>query len=155
MKKIILVALLGVLTFSCQNENIIYSKNKELSPKLEWIKSDKIEFIVPITEANLTCKMNLNFRYATGYGYPNVLVKVIETSPSGVVTVFDYDLKLVDENGEYIGEPGLDIWDSHHTVESKKEFSETGDYKYVIEQTTPVDPLNHAMEIGIELEKIK
>ena len=153
MIKSIVVVLVSILVISCQNENIIYSENQELSPEVEWIKSDIKEFVVPITEVDLTCKMFLNFRFITGYAYPNVLVKVTETSPSGKIEVFEYDLKVIDENGEYIGDPGLDIWDSQHLVETVKSYTEVGNYTYILEQNTPVDPLNHVMEIGIVLEK--
>jgi len=80
-------------------------------------------------------------------------VKVTETSPSGKEIVKEYELKVRESNGDYIGEAGYDIWDSEHLVEPNKKYKETGTYTYVIEQNTPVDPLNFAMEIGVILDK--
>ena len=60
-----------------------------------------------------------------------------------------------ESNGDYIGEAGYDIWDSEHLVDPNKHYEEVGDYTYVIEQNTPVDPLNYAMEIGVILDKVK
>ena len=103
----------------------------------------------------MTYKMSLSFRYATGYGYPSAMVKVTERSPSGLETINDYDLQLINKQGEYIGEAGLDIWDSEHMVEANKKYEEAGEYTYTIEQNTPVDPLPYAMEVGLILDELK
>lgn len=155
MKKIIALAVLSIVFISCQPEGRIYEKHQDLSPKVEWLKKDSREFNVPIEDNAIPYKMSLSFRYATGYPYPIAKVKVTETSPSGKVTVQEYDLKVREENGDYIGEAGMDIWDSEHVVESNKNYEETGNYTYVIEHNMPNDPLNYAMEIGLILDKAK
>ena len=99
--------------------------------------------------------MSLSFRYAEGYQYQYAKVKVTETSPSGKKTGKEYDLKVRKDNGDYIGDAGLDIWDSDHLIESGKKYPEAGTYTYVIEHNMPVDPLPYAMEIGIILDEAK
>ncbi len=159
MKKIMLtglaLGLASVVLTSCEPEGRVYSEHKELSPKVEWLRSDTREFKVPITDNRITYDLGLTFRYASGYSFPSCMVKVTEVSPSGVEVVNEYDLELVDDNGDYIGEAGLDIWDSEHTVVSNKKYAELGEYTYVIEQNTPVDPLPYSMEVGIVLDKSK
>jgi gliding motility-associated lipoprotein GldH len=155
MKKVLAILTLALTITGCQPEGRVYSEHQELSPKIEWLKSDIKTFKVPITDVNMIYNMSLSFRYATGYAYPSVMVKVTEKSPSGIEIITDYDLQLVNEQGEYIGEAGLDIWDSEHLVESNKKYDETGDYTYTIEQNTPVDPLPYSMEIGIILDEVK
>jgi hypothetical protein len=80
-------------------------------------------------------------------------VKVTETSPNGKETIYDYELKVRNDKGNYIGKAGYDIWDSKLLVDPNKKFPETGTYSYLIEQNTPIDPLNFEMEIGIILDK--
>lgn len=155
MKAIVLGIIASILFTACQSENRVFSENQELSPGVEWYKKDKRTFRVPIEDGTIDYSMSLMFRFAEGYPYPNVLVKVTEISPSGKEVVFHYDLKVRDENNNYIGEAALDIWDSEHLVESKKEFKEAGTYTYIIEQDTPIDPLPNAMEIGLLLDKKK
>jgi len=130
-------------------------EHQKLSPKVEWLKKDKRTFKIPIKDTNQVYDLSLSFRYANGYQYPTANVKVTETSPSGKKTVKKYKLKVREANGDYIGEAGYDIWDSEHLVEPNKKFTEIGTYTYVIEQNTPVDPLNFAMEIGVILDKAK
>jgi gliding motility-associated lipoprotein GldH len=153
MKKLLSIIAIGTLLVACQPEGRIYNEHQELSPEVEWLKKDIRTFKVPITDNDIAYKMSLSFRFATGYQYQTANVKVTEISPSGKETVNEYELKVREANGEYIGDPGLDIWDSEHLVEANKKYEETGNYTYVIEQNTPVDPLNFAMEIGVILDK--
>ena len=152
MKKILPIVI--TLAFiACQPEGRVYTKHKELSPNVEWLKKDSRKFEVPIENKEQAYNLSLTFRYATGYQFEVAKVKVTETSPSGEQTVNEYDLKIRDKNGEYLGEPGYDIWDSEHPVETNKTYTETGTYTYEIEHNMPVDPLNFAMEIGVVLDK--
>lgn len=153
MKKILITVTVAMSLMACEPEGRIYNEHKELSPEVEWLKKDVREFKVPITDNSQPYKMSLSFRYATGYPYQTANVKVTEISPSGKESIKEYELKVREANGDYIGEPGFDIWDSEHLVEPHKTFEETGTYTYVMEQNTPVDPLNFAMEIGLILDK--
>ena len=155
MNKLIAVLIVSLGFISCQPEGRVFSENKELSPQLEWLKKDAIEFKVPIDDVSSAYDMSLTFRFATGFQYKTAKVKVTETSPAGVEVVNEYELTVLGSNGEYIGEVSLDIWDSEHQVESTKKYSEKGTYTYKIEQNMPVDPLNYAMEIGLILDKAK
>ena len=155
MKKILVALAITTSLIACQPEDRIYIEHQDLSPEVEWLKKDVRTFKVPVTEISQAYDMSLSFRYANGYQYQTANVKVTETSPSGKESVKEYDLKVREANGDYIGEPGYDIWDSEHVVEVNKKYEEAGSYTYVIEQNTPVDPLNFAMEIGVILDKAK
>ena len=153
MRKLLTILAVTASLLACQPENRIYIEHQELSPEIEWLKKDVREFKVPIEDNSIAYNMSLSFRYASGYQYQTANVKVTETSPSGKEIVKEYELKVRESNGDYIGEVGYDIWDSEHLVEPNKKYKETGTYTYVIEQNTPVDPLNFAMEIGVILDK--
>lgn len=155
MKNLLTILIIAITLSACQPEGRIYSENKDLSPEVEWIKKDKREFEVTIEDNNQAYKMSLMFRYATGYLYTTANVKVTEISPSGKTESKDYELRVRDEKGEYIGDPGMDIWDSEHLVETNKTYSEVGTYKYIIEHNMPFDTLVFAMEIGLALDKVK
>ena len=99
--------------------------------------------------------MSLSFRYANGYQFNVAKVRVTETSPSGIVSIRTYNLETRDESGAYLGEAGLDIFDSEHLVEPNKKYKEKGSFTYLIEQDMPDDPLHYAMEIGLIIDKAK
>lgn len=155
MRKLILILAVTTSLLGCQSENRVYNEHQELSPELEWLKKDVKEFNVPIEDISIAYIMSLSFRYAEGYQYQTAKVKVTETSPSGKVTIKSYALKVREANGDYIGEAGMDIWDSEHVIEPYIKYKKTGTYTYTIEQNTAVNPLNYAMEIGVILDKGK
>ena len=155
MKELISIFAIAISLTACQPEGRVYVKHQELSPDVEWLKKDVREFKVPIDDNTIPYNLSLSFRYANGYQYQVAKVKVTETSPSGKETVKEYDLKVRQDNGDYIGEAGYDIWDSEHLVEPNKRYDETGNYTYVIEHNMPNDPLNFAMEVGIILDKVE
>ena len=155
MKKLIALLILGTIFISCTPEGQIFNENQELSPEVEWLKKDSRKFKVPVDNNSPNYEMIIAFRYADGFPYKEAKIKVTETSPSGKEEVYEYDLKVRDDNGDYIGEGSLDIWDSEHVVEKSKKFEETGNYKYVIEHNMPQDPMVFAMEIGMIFNKAK
>jgi len=155
MIRFITILAIAICLISCQPPGRIYVDHQDLSPQLEWLRKDVREFDVPIEDINIAYNMSLSFRYVYGYQYQIVKVKVTETSPGGKKTVKEYDLKVREDNGDFIGEAGLDIWDSEHLIEPGKKYDETGSYTYVIEQIMPDDPLNFVMEIGVILDKVK
>lgn len=154
MKNIFIILLLLTGLSSCQPKDRVYVEYKELSPNVEWLKSDIIEFDIPIEEKNQVYKMSISFRYANGYRFRTINLKINETSPSGKTQSLNFSTEVRDSDGNYIGDPGYDIWDSEHLMIERKEFKETGIYSYTIEHTMPVDPLNYAMEIGMILDLV-
>lgn len=149
MKSIVSLAFVAIIFIGCQSKSRIYSENQELSPQMEWLKSDVKTFKVKIDDPKKSYKLSLAFRYAEGYSSKLLKVSVIEISPTKKEKVVKYDLKIINEKGEYIGEPGLDIWDSEHLVEQNKKYQENGVYTYKIEHQMPSDVVNMAMEIGL------
>lgn len=149
MKSIVSLASVAIIFIGCQSKSRIYSENQELSPQMEWLKSDVKTFKVKIDDPKKSYKLSLAFRYAEGYSSKLLKVSVIEISPTKKEKVVKYDLKIINEKGEYIGEPGLDIWDSEHLVEQNKKYQEKGVYTYKIEHQMPSDVVNMAMEIGL------
>lgn len=151
-----LLFILPLFLFSsCEPEGRVYTDHKELSPDIEWKKEDVRSFEVPINDNSVAYDLSLSFRFANGYQYEIAKVKVTEVSPGGATSEKEYDLIVRDENGEFIGEAGYDIWDSEHLIEPNKKFEETGTYSYTIEHMMPKDPLYFAMEIGVVLDKAK
>ena len=149
MKSIVSLAFVAIIFIGCQSKSRIYSENQELSPQMEWLKSDVKTFKVKIDDPKKSYKLSLAFRYAEGYSRKLLKVSVIEISPTKKEKVVKYDLKIINQKGEYIGEPGLDIWDSEHLVEQNKKYQEKGIYTYKIEHQMPSDVVNMAMEIGL------
>lgn len=155
MNRLLTILIIAIGLFACQPEGRIFIEHQELSPDLEWLKKDTREFKVPVNDNSLVYNMSLSFRYINGFEYSFVKVKITETSPSGIEGVKEYDLKVREENGDYIGELAYEIWDSEHMIEQNIKYKETGTYTYVIQHNMSEDPLKYAMEIGVILDKVQ
>lgn len=155
MKKFLIVFLLAITTSACMPDGRVYEDHQKLSPDYEWLKKDTRTFEVPITDISKTYNFSLSFRYANGFPFQEVNVRITETSPSGKKSITEHALKVRQDNGDYIGNPGYDIWDSEHLIIPNKKYTEKGTYHYKIEHIMPVDPLNFAMEIGVILDEVK
>lgn len=155
MKHLFSIVLLAVLLLGCTPEGRVYEKHKDLSPQVEWKKQDVREFKVPIEDAATNYNMAIAFRYAYGYQFDILKIAVTEVAPDGTENNKEYELTIRDENGDYIGEGALDIWDSEHPVEQNKKYPSAGEYTYRISHVMPQDPLNFAMEIGVIIDKVQ
>lgn len=155
MKKHLIALALLASCLACQPEGRVYVEHQSLSPDVEWLKKEVKTFEVPITTTNQVYNLSLSFRYATGYQFQTANVRVTEITPSGKKSIKEHALRIRENNGDYIGNPGYDIWDSEHLIESNKHYTEIGTYTYKIEHIMPTDPLNFAMEIGLILDKVK
>lgn len=153
MKKLLIIPI-AVALIGC-NENRTFVEHQELSPNLEW-KSDKVlTFEVPIEDNSVNYDQSITFRYASGFPYNNLLIRVEETSPSGSVSEAEYEIKVVNDDMTYIGEPGLDIWDLEQVVVPNRKFDETGTYTYRVEHIMQNDPVQLAMELGMAFDKVQ
>lgn len=153
--KYVQILLLFVLLQAC-NTNKIYEKHikvYESEHKVEWYKSNIKRFKIDIKDITTPYNFYLAFRYADGYPFTNVKVLLKEIQPDGSYEELSYELPLRDEQGNYIGSPGYDIWDSEHLIIPNKKYTQSGKYVYEITHDMPLNPLPLAMEIGIVLEK--
>ena len=153
MKKIITLSILLTVLCSCQSKNIVFEENQQLSPGLEWLTKDIKTFNFDLKDSKAKYKSYLLFRFTEGFQYKSIKVKVTQISPSNIEKSTIVNLKIINDKGEYIGEPALDIWDSEHLINENLTFLENGQYKFIIESLFPSKSLHSAMEIGLRIEK--
>lgn len=154
--KVNLLFLFIALFSSCGDSGVLYKKYEKIKD-LEWKKGDQKTFVIHIDDNRRPKEMVLTFRYATGYQFDKVFLKVTEINPQGERTIRDVDFLVRDEKGQFIGEKGFDIIDLEYVLASNKEFPTHGDYTYIIEHAMPqnIDPLHFVMEVGLILKEQK
>jgi gliding motility-associated lipoprotein GldH len=151
-----LFLFLGIALSSCQPKDALFTTNVSCSENLEWRKDQPITIQIPVNQNAYPLRFFINFRYATGYKYDKLMLRMTETTPEGVVTKKDIDIPVRDEQGEFIGDKGYDIIDLEYEVDSKKQFPMHGQYTYVFEQMMPgIDVLHYAMELGVTVKDRK
>ena len=149
MKRIIFITSLFLVLFSCGNDTQLYSRYKELSKGGVWDKSEEVFFKVNVKDPSKLYDLKIAFRHLVGFAYKDLNIKVTEVSPSKRESVSEYSLKIVDENGDYLGGEAMSIIDCENVVETKKSFSEKGTYIYKIEHLMDVSSIEYALELGL------
>jgi gliding motility-associated lipoprotein GldH len=139
----------------CSNKDLVFSDFQSFGEDYEWKKDDKKTFVIEISDNSRPLEFVLLFRYATGYMYDKMLVRITETDPRGNRVMRDMDVHVRDPENEFIGEKGYDIIDLEQVIDANKKYPEFGKYTYTIEHIMPVDPVNFAMGIGLELREQK
>jgi gliding motility-associated lipoprotein GldH len=153
MKKFSILAMLLFSFSACTPDGRVFSDNQVLSPEIEWHKADVKTFQVPLV-ADKKYNVAIAFRFANGFPFRSAMVNMEITSPSGETSSQACELVVRQENGDYIGEAGFDIWDSEHQVLTNHSVTETGNYTFKLSHAMAQDPLNFAMEIGLLVDEV-
>jgi gliding motility-associated lipoprotein GldH len=151
MRKIGFVIASFLILCSCSNEKVYFEKNIALDADYTWNQTNIVSFDIPIQENSHPHQLSLNFRYATGYRYDKLSIRITTITPEGVKVISDYDIPVRDSNGEFIGEKGYDIIDLNYVLDPAIQFPVHGDYRYTIEQRMPDATLDYVLEIGLKV----
>ena len=136
------------------NPNRIYNEHFETGEGLQWLKADKKTFNVNIEDASKKYNVYITFRYATGFAKTDAPVTLSQKTPSGELTSNNYALKIRDDKGDYIGEPGYDIWDSEHMILAEVNL-EAGTHQFVLEHNNGEGTLFPVLDVGLIVEKVE
>lgn len=154
--KWILSAMLFVFAIGIMgcNPNRIYNEHFETGESFQWFKKDKKTFAVNVENAAFKYNVYITFRYATGFAKNKAPVTLSLKTPSGEVISNDYDLNIRDDKGDYIGEPGYDIWDSEHLILSETTL-ESGMNEFLLEHNNGEGTLFPVLDVGLIVEKVE
>lgn len=146
--KLIIVILL--LT-SCDR---VYRKyDKESFPTYTWQNGQGVIFKPTIEDVTKSYEVVLGIRHVYGLKIRTLAINVLQVSPSGKESSKEYQLKLIDDQGEYISSCGGDLCDIEVVVESNVKFDEAGEYKYLVTHNMPIDRIPGIMEVGLIINK--
>lgn len=142
---------LATMLVSC-NPNQIYREFHELKG-FQWERGQVQTFDVAIEDAAKSYDVIFGYRYTMGFSDQAIRFKMDITGPSGFNQLQEYSVGIMDEKGDYIGEPSLDIWDIETKIIEGIKFPEAGQYSFSISHTMPSDEVYFTMEVGLLLEK--
>ncbi len=152
MKKIFFALIIALFLFSC-GKNKVYEKLIEMDDN-EWPMNKTLTFEVPVKDTSSFYTVYIPVRHIDNYPYDGLLVNVTINTPSGEERSKNYKLKLRDENGKFIGNPGGDIWDADVPIMVKTKFNSIGAYKFEIINRMPTTPTVCIMEVGLKVVKV-
>jgi gliding motility-associated lipoprotein GldH len=154
--KKLFVFLLVFASFITACETIdVFEKNITI-PNHEWSNSYKPEIEFEITDTTSLYNIYVVIRHTDAYRYKNIYMNIYTQVPGDTLLKQRLDLQLATDDKGWLGSGMDDIFE--HRIRITKEpqqLSKSGIYKFRLEQIMREEPLQHVMNVGIRVEKVK
>lgn len=147
--------LLVLIFLSTSCDRVYREYDKDSFPTYTWKSGQEVTFNPTIEDATKSYELVLGLRHVYGLKIRTLPINLLQISPSGKETSKEYQLTLIDDKGEYISSCGGDLCDIEVIVESNLKFEETGEYKYVVTHSMPIDRIPGIMEVGLIINTVE
>ncbi|MCD4729327.1 MAG: gliding motility lipoprotein GldH [Bacteroidales bacterium] len=145
--------LLVLLTFSfgCSNRKVFEEFKK--FDKVSWHRFNYLEFEVPVEDTDSEFDIYISLRHLPEFPHKQLPVNFTIYSPSGEMRTADHMLELNDDEGNSLSKCLGDFCDVSILVREDFKFSETGTFKFRIENKWKKVDLPGIMEVGLLIKK--
>jgi gliding motility-associated lipoprotein GldH len=135
----------------------VFEKNVAI-PNHAWSSQFKPEISFDIKDTTSLYDMYLVIRHTDAYRYKNIWVNIAMRSPGDSVgTSKSLELQLATDSKGWLG-TGMDDIFEHRiliTPAQRPQVLKTGTYRFRLSNIMREDPLEHVMNVGIRVEKVK
>ena len=152
LNKLYLILVLVVAITSCQTIDV-YEKTATFSSH-NWKSADKPSFTFEITDTASLYNIFFVFRHEDAYNYNNIWINMTVKSPADVVTA-RREFILGNNRQGWLGSGMDDIFEHRIAFNDKPAPLHAGKYTFTLQQDMREDPLEHVVNAGIRVEKVK
>lgn len=153
MKNLLLTLTTCFLITACTTVDV-FEKNITI-PGHEWNASFKPEIRFEITDTISVYNIFAVVRHSDAYRYKNIWVNIYTQSPGDTLKKQKLDLKLATDDKGWLGSGMDDIYEHRILITDQPLPLKAGDYRFLLENIMREDPLEHVMNVGIRVEKVK
>jgi gliding motility-associated lipoprotein GldH len=152
-RSLLLLAILGTGLSACSSLDV-FEKSTSFKNQ-QWPGNDKPSFSFHVSDTASLYNIYLVFRHTNAYSFNNIWLKLLRSGPDTSYTR-QVDLRLATNDHGWLGSGMDDIWEHRIKItETPVEFRKSGDYRFDIEQVMRQDPLQHVINVGLRVEKVK
>lgn len=131
----------------------LYEKTVPL-PDHEWKSSYKPEFNFIIKDSTSIYQAFFVIRHTEKYNYKNIWINLYSQPPGDTLHKVPYELQLATNEKGWLATGMDDIYE--HRIQLTNPIPlKAGDYKFILENIMREDPLQHVLNVGIRVEKVK
>jgi gliding motility-associated lipoprotein GldH len=145
--------LLSVLVSSCTTSDLY--ENTVILKGNEWSSSYKPEFNFTITDSNSFYQAFFVIRHTEKYNYKNIWLNYYYQPPADSMRKESREFVLATNEKGWLGTGMDDIYEQRIALLARPEKLRTGNYKFILENIMREDPLQHVLNVGIRIEKVK
>lgn len=144
--------LLVLSLASCQTIDI-YEKTTAFKTH-SWKSAEKPSFTFEIKDTASLYNIFLVLRHEDAYNYNNIWINLTVKDPADVVTI-RREFILGNNKQGWLGSGMDDVFEHRIAFNSKPATLRRGIYTFTLQQDMREDPLEHVMNVGIRVEKVK
>jgi gliding motility-associated lipoprotein GldH len=152
LKNFWIILILAAIT-SCNTVDI-YERTK-LFPTQSWKSADRPSFSFDINDTTSLYNLYIVFRHTDAYNFNNVWINVTTIPPGDTATSKQLDLRLADNNNGWLGSGMDDIFEHRIKITRGPVMLKAGKYTFTLQHIMREEPLQHVMNAGIRVEKVK
>jgi gliding motility-associated lipoprotein GldH len=146
---------LSLVTFAlaaCTTSDL-YEKTVAV-PNQEWKTSLIPEFSFTIKDTTALYQVYFVLRHTEKYKYNNIWINLYSQPPGDTLHKAPYELQLATNEKGWLASGMNDIYE-HRLKLTRSIQLKTGEYKLKLENIMREEPLQHVLNVGIRVEKVK
>jgi len=151
MRKFVLLFILGTAFYSCTQLNVF--EQQVAFATHEWSSADKPSFTFKIADTGNLYNLFVVLRHEDAYRYKNIWLNITVKDPDSTYTI-KREFPLAD-NSRWLGTGMEDVIEHRITFNLLPVRLKKGSYTFILQQAMREDPLDHILNAGIRVEKIK
>jgi gliding motility-associated lipoprotein GldH len=152
LNKFLFILLVVTGLVSCQTIDI-YEKTTSF-PSHSWKSAERPSFTFEILDTTVLYNIFFVLRHEDAYNYNNIWVNLTVKEPTEVVTI-RREFILGNNRQGWLGSGMDDIFEHRISFNDKPAPLHKGKYTFTLQQDMREDPLNHILNAGIRVEKVK
>jgi len=139
---------------ACTKINV-FEKNIAIKDQ-SWQRSIKPTIAFIIDDTTSLYNLYITLRHSDAYDFSNIWIKCTVISPGDSTKKSrDYNLPLASNDRGWTGTGMDDIYENRILIQPGTKFSKPGEYRFMLEQIMREDPLEHILNVGMRVERIK
>ena len=154
LKKIISILLINSLMVSCAKIDM-FEKLAEI-PSQQWFYNYSPDFTFQITDTASLYNLYVVLRHTDAYNYNNIWLRLGSKGPGDSIRFQKINLVLANDANGWEGTGTDDIFEVRKNItRGPVPFKKPGIYTISIAQIMRENPLQHILNVGLRVEKIK
>jgi gliding motility-associated lipoprotein GldH len=133
----------------------VFEKNLSI-PGHEWSSSFRPEISFDVTDTTSYYNLYVVLRHTDAYRYNNIWMNVYVQMPGDTMRRQRLDLRLATDDKGWLGTGMDDIFEHRILITHEPQrLQKAGTYRFRLENIMREDPLQHVMNVGIRVEKVR
>lgn len=154
MKKIIFIFFLTTSIISCAKIDL-FEKQVPI-PSQQWFYKNVPTFTFNITDTSSLYNLYIILRHTDAYNYNNIWIQLGSKAPGDTMHFQNINLELATDANGWQGTGVDDIFEIRKNITpGPVPFKKPGEYTFSVAQIMRENPLNHILNVGFRVEKVK